>query len=348
MVDDERNIIITATVGGRRRRLATRKQWRTAIANNDITRDTQVDYEPGPGSKSTIAAGDIPELDAFFEELHGPREVTPPPPPPPPPPSVALTSPRPPTSKRAKSKPAAKKVPEAPTEFEDGTPSSYSDSTSKVIGVGCAVLVAVILFAVIVNRLLDIATSPRAEPEPTHVVTASSLNCRAEPSTQSAVVMGFMRGEQIVSEGERNGWIKSQNGCWVSADHVRALVVAGEDNDGVNLQTPQSGNVELEWLVGDWVPMQVRHGVLLDDPAFYCGGTDNFYRFEAGGAYSGVSDSGRYEVINNGFTLLLTQRLGYVLGGDESEQEFPLDPTSLNVRRVGERLEIDGWSYRRC
>jgi len=214
MVDDERNVVITATIGGRRLRLATPKQWRAAIANNDITRNMQVDYESEPGSKSTRAAGDIPELDAFFEELHGPREVALPPLPPPPPP-------RPQRSMAPAKTPVADQVddPDKRVEFEYSASSGYSDSKSKIIGAGFIT----VLLAALVIWSFDNEISPETEPEPTHSVTAANLNCREEPTTRSAVVMQYAQDDQIVSSEELNGWIKSQNECWVNGNYVNEI-----------------------------------------------------------------------------------------------------------------------------
>ncbi len=54
------------------RRLSTPKQWRAAITNGELERDTPVTYEaPGKGPVETVA-GDCPELAPLFDSIVGP------------------------------------------------------------------------------------------------------------------------------------------------------------------------------------------------------------------------------------------------------------------------------------
>lgn len=63
---------ITASIGGKQRRLTLEKQWRRAIEKSEIDRSTAVHYEAGPGLGQMKAAGDCPELIALFDEIKGP------------------------------------------------------------------------------------------------------------------------------------------------------------------------------------------------------------------------------------------------------------------------------------
>ena len=66
---------IIAKVGGRQRRLSTPKQWRAAIANDDIARDTPITYEPGSGQQTEMLAGGCPDLIPLFAEILGPGDT---------------------------------------------------------------------------------------------------------------------------------------------------------------------------------------------------------------------------------------------------------------------------------
>lgn len=66
---------ITGLIGGKQRRLTLGKQWRRAIANRELRRDTLVDLEAGPGDNRMCLAGDIFELQHIFDELLGAVEV---------------------------------------------------------------------------------------------------------------------------------------------------------------------------------------------------------------------------------------------------------------------------------
>jgi hypothetical protein len=87
--------IITARIGDRQRRLSTPKQWRLAIHNGDLTRESPIQYELGLRQEEMLA-GDCPELTALFDELLGPVQsvptISPPPPPPPPAPPPTPSS----------------------------------------------------------------------------------------------------------------------------------------------------------------------------------------------------------------------------------------------------------------
>jgi hypothetical protein len=109
-----------------------------------------------------------------------------------------------------------------PAEFEDSASSVYSDSKSAIVGV----VVIAVLLAALAGWYFSDKIFPEDEPQPTYFVTASGLNCREGPTTRSAVVMQFSRDDQIVSAEERNGWIKSQNGCWVSGSYVSEINAA--------------------------------------------------------------------------------------------------------------------------
>lgn len=63
---------ITASIGGKQRRLTLARQWRRAIENGELDRTTPVHYEPGPGRGSMIEAGGCPELMPLFDEIKGP------------------------------------------------------------------------------------------------------------------------------------------------------------------------------------------------------------------------------------------------------------------------------------
>lgn len=78
--------IITAKIGDRQRRLSTAKQWRIAIVNRDLKRETPIQYELGLRQEEMLA-GACPELMPLFDEVLGPVAVAPPPPPSPPPPT---------------------------------------------------------------------------------------------------------------------------------------------------------------------------------------------------------------------------------------------------------------------
>jgi len=66
------DVVITAKIGGRQLRLSTPKQWRAAIANQDIGRDSAIRYEPGLGRQADMLAGECPELIPLFDEILGP------------------------------------------------------------------------------------------------------------------------------------------------------------------------------------------------------------------------------------------------------------------------------------
>jgi len=140
-----------------------------------------------------------------------------------------------------------------PAEFEYSASSGYSDSKSKIIGI----VVIGALLAVLAGWYFSDKVFPEAEPQPTHFVTAAGLNCREEPTTRSAVVMQYAQDDQIVSSEERNGWIKSQNDCWVSGGYLR------ESNDAAS-ETGGEAALISEWqsLNGD-----CRGGRGLKDPA---------------------------------------------------------------------------------
>lgn len=70
--------IITVRIGDRQRRLSTAKQWRLAIVNHDLTRDTPIQHELG-GRRNELVAGQCAELMPVFDELLGPLAVEPPP-----------------------------------------------------------------------------------------------------------------------------------------------------------------------------------------------------------------------------------------------------------------------------
>lgn len=63
---------ITASIGGRQRRLTLERQWRRAIESGDIDRSTSVHYEAGPGAGTMIEAGKCAELTSLFDEIKGP------------------------------------------------------------------------------------------------------------------------------------------------------------------------------------------------------------------------------------------------------------------------------------
>lgn len=63
---------ITASIGGKQRRLTLNRQWRRAIENGELERGTPVHYEAGPGHGIMTAAGDCPELAPLFDEIRGP------------------------------------------------------------------------------------------------------------------------------------------------------------------------------------------------------------------------------------------------------------------------------------
>lgn len=73
MSDPDTAIAVTAPIGGRKRRLTTFKQLRTAIAQYDIERDSEVLVEDETGLSQTCRAGDHPVLRLLFEELLGPE-----------------------------------------------------------------------------------------------------------------------------------------------------------------------------------------------------------------------------------------------------------------------------------
>jgi uncharacterized membrane protein YhaH (DUF805 family) len=71
---------VTASIGGKQRRLTLARQWRRAIENGEIDRATPVHYEPGPGQGRLIEAKDCPELAALLDEIKGPVAAPLPPP----------------------------------------------------------------------------------------------------------------------------------------------------------------------------------------------------------------------------------------------------------------------------
>lgn len=75
------NPVIVAKVGGKQRRLATPRQWRAAIANGEIARDTEIVFEQSRSRLAAMPAGDCPELIALFDEILGPVAIASPPPP---------------------------------------------------------------------------------------------------------------------------------------------------------------------------------------------------------------------------------------------------------------------------
>ncbi|MFO6430271.1 DUF805 domain-containing protein [Erythrobacter sp. W302b] len=62
---------ITASIGGKQRRLTLMRQWRRAIENGELDRPTPVYFESGPGSGLIIEAGACPELAPLFDEIKG-------------------------------------------------------------------------------------------------------------------------------------------------------------------------------------------------------------------------------------------------------------------------------------
>jgi uncharacterized membrane protein YhaH (DUF805 family) len=66
---------ITASIGGKQRRLTLSRQWRRAIEKGDLDRSTPIQYETGPGHASIIEASRSPELAALFNEIKGPSPL---------------------------------------------------------------------------------------------------------------------------------------------------------------------------------------------------------------------------------------------------------------------------------
>lgn len=72
MTDPDTVLVVTAVIGGRKRRLTTVKQLRTAISYYDIERDSEVRIEDEAGGELTCQAADYPVLVALFDEILGP------------------------------------------------------------------------------------------------------------------------------------------------------------------------------------------------------------------------------------------------------------------------------------
>jgi hypothetical protein len=243
MIDEERNPVVSVKVAGRMRRLATPKQWRSAIANGELARDTPVTLERGLGRQAQMAAGDVEELFVLFDELIGPA-VAPPPPlplPPPPPslqPSPATPSPLPTSPERLGSEGTAMPPPVPPSaaaedELEEDASEEYYPSdpeppvtndihkAGRLIGAGLVLLVAIGF--VLSNRSEHSAASDEAEGA---MIAAGSqyserfyasrdLPTRASPSESARESGQISRGEQVLTTPPVDGWVELANGGFV-------------------------------------------------------------------------------------------------------------------------------------
>ncbi|MEL7686802.1 hypothetical protein AAG596_07885 [Citromicrobium bathyomarinum] len=73
MSDYEGYPVVTAQVGGRRRRLSQDRQWRAAIHDRSIDRDTLIEYEDAPGHITEMPARDCSALVPLLDEILGPE-----------------------------------------------------------------------------------------------------------------------------------------------------------------------------------------------------------------------------------------------------------------------------------
>lgn len=65
---------ITASIGGKQRRLTIHRQWRRAILNGDLHRDTPIHLQVDEDEGKMCSAQDSPELAQLIDELNGPLE----------------------------------------------------------------------------------------------------------------------------------------------------------------------------------------------------------------------------------------------------------------------------------
>lgn len=68
---------ITASIGGKQRRLTLERQWRRAITNGDLQRETPVHLQLSEEEGRMCSAQDCPQLALLFDELKGPLEPEP-------------------------------------------------------------------------------------------------------------------------------------------------------------------------------------------------------------------------------------------------------------------------------
>ncbi len=214
--------IITAKIGSRQRRLSTPKQWRVAIANNDLTRETQIEYQLGL-RKAEMLAGACPELQPLFDELLGPLAAAPPPPPPSPPPQATEPPVEGLEANAAEKEPdALEDAPEpdelAEPDLEPAPPRRQiadprperkrSDGfwTTKTLGIAA---VAGIALVIILSSGND-SESPAAEPvapastmaapvevQSTRFYTRRSLQVHAQPFDSAPTLRPLGRGEEV-------------------------------------------------------------------------------------------------------------------------------------------------------
>jgi hypothetical protein len=254
MADETSNPVISVRVAGRVRRLATSKQWRSAIANGELTRTTPVLLDRGPERQIKAVAGEIEELSDLFDELVGP--AAPPPPPPPPPPSppppppaddgyaAAAPAADPPRSsdRRPWDPPADQPPPPASPEVEEEAfepvaetreppapmpPASSGGSKAPIFIGGGLLLVAVFGFMLANNggnsgSSADSADMPMAEDSKysERFWAPRELLVRASKSTSATVSGRLSRGDQVFATPAVGGWVELSTGGFIRADEL--------------------------------------------------------------------------------------------------------------------------------
>lgn len=223
--------IITARIGDRQRRLSTPKQWRLAIHNGDLTRESIIQYELGLRHEEMVA-GDCTELTELFDELLGPVESAPPaPPPPPPPPTPTSTNPVEPDdeveSDEQPEEPAEPEIDEVEQEQQSRAlpPVPVNQGFWNPVTIGIAVVLA---FAVLfwISRGSDTSTTPPdpsteqaasvapVEEQGTRFYTRLALQIYSSPFEGAPSVGNLGRGQEIYGVYDKTaGWVRLTGGA---------------------------------------------------------------------------------------------------------------------------------------
>lgn len=239
MTEEGRNPVISVKAAGRMRRLATPKQWRSAIANGELTRVTPVTLERGPGRHAQMEAGEIKELSALFDELVGPVSAPPPPsapPAPPPPPSPPLPvsgliddeAPAAPAPTVAVEEEEQTETFEEPAYFADPTPTVITDGSKTPLLIGGTLVLLLVVGFVLSNRSGDSAASDAAEEAMLPADSQYSqrfwaprdLPIRASRSDAALESGQLARGDQVLTTPPADGWVQLANGGFVRVDDL--------------------------------------------------------------------------------------------------------------------------------
>jgi SH3 domain-containing protein len=91
-------------------------------------------------------------------------------------------------------------------------------------GIAIAALAVAVLAIVVLAALYWTSGTPQRAKQPTALVTANRLNCRAAPSPDAAVVALGERAETVVVEAQNGSWRRVQlrgAHCWVSGEFLQ-------------------------------------------------------------------------------------------------------------------------------